>query len=125
MPACPKEGGMNVVTKYKDKLKRAVYELLKMQCAVIGKDIDSLDYNQVRTSEDPINSSKKCFYEIYSWTPEQEEEYKDKFIKYLQGDAAARRELGCLQKTRKYILEHVWPWWCLQFTFKYKKGENK
>ena len=113
------------MTKYKDKLSKAVYTLLKIQCDVVGVDIDTLDYDEVKTSKDPDDSPKKCFYELYSWTEDQEDEYKEKFIQHLQNNAKDRRELGCLKKTRSYIAKQLWPWWCLQFTFKYKKEETK
>ena len=110
--------------KYKNNFNETIYNLLKLQCEVVGVDIDKLDLDEVLLESDPRDCGKKCFYELYEWTQEQEEEYKEKFVEYLQSNAKARREIGCLRKSKKYILERVWPYWCLQFTFKTKKGEK-
>ena len=111
--------------KFEDVLPYGIYQAMKLQCETVGIDIDELDYSEFMTNQDAIDGidedTKKVFYKMTSWTEEQEEEFREKFVDLLYKDKKIRRDFGVyFRTTKQYIRMKVFPHYNLQFGFMIK-----
>ena len=84
-------------------------EILKKQCEVVGADFDKLDF---------ISPESRWFME-YSWTKEQEEEFKKWLIDYMK--ALSKQDYYQLSNytKNKTNMKKIAEEWCFNYGWKY------
>lgn len=70
--------------------------ILKKMCKMVGANFDKIDFKE------------QNWFQKYSWTEKQQEEFKQWFITYLKSDKEAREELMCFPSKSKRELDKVW-----------------
>lgn len=84
VPPPPQIMGLNLVKKtYNHHYGEHTTIILKEMCSRVGAD-----YNRL-----PLEDRESHWYDLFTWTKEQEEEYKLWLIDYLYNNAKARKEV--------------------------------
>ena len=89
--------------KLKERIPEGLYAIMAMQCEAVGINIEDLNYEDLQSEENP---DKPCFFEIASWSQEDEDKFRDKLIHELYTNTKLRK-LFCLPKNKKIIEAEV------------------
>ena len=109
--------------KVSDIFREHMCIILGEMCNRVGADVNNLDMDKFQSGADQKSrADKPLFCDEFSWTPEDCDSFRDWWIDYLYKSAPARKELyGSCRKNKRYLLERCWPWWMLQFCWRFKK----